>query len=108
MGTCVFCGIVKGEVPAKIVYQDDELAVFPDLHPSAPVHLLIIPTKHISDLVEAPDQLILKIKNKILDLVLEQGLVDKGYRIIVNGGTAKAVSHLHFHLLGEVSKERNV
>jgi histidine triad (HIT) family protein len=108
MKDCVFCKIVAGEIPAEFVYQDEEIAVFPDIKPFAPVHLLYIPKKHIGDLTEAGDALILKIKAKILEKVNELGLMEKGYRIVINGGTAKAVPHLHFHLLGEVGVERTV
>lgn len=92
----------------NFVYQDEEIAIFPDKNPAAPVHLLFIPKKHISDLTEAPDEMVLKIQNKILEKIRELGLVEKGYRIVINGGTAKAIPHLHFHLLGQVGVERKV
>lgn len=108
MKDCVFCKIVCGEIPAEFVYQDEEIAVFPDVKPAAPIHFLFIPKKHVADLTEADDELVLRIKNKILEKVRELGLVEKGYRIVVNGGTAKAVPHLHWHLLGEIRAERKV
>lgn len=108
MENCVFCKIVRGEVPTNLIYQDEKVVVFPDINPTAPVHLLFVPREHIGDLNDAPDEMILAIKNRIIAEVDRLGLVDKGYRIIVNGGTAKAVPHLHFHLLGEVKVERKV
>jgi histidine triad (HIT) family protein len=108
MGSCIFCKIIKGELPAEFVYQDGEIAVFPSIDPKAKIHLLIIPKKHIGDFLEITDELIIKIKNKILDLIKEMKMETVGYRISINGGTAKAVPHLHFHLLGEVGVERGV
>lgn len=98
MENCVFCKIVRGEIPAEFVYQDEEIAVFPDTHPNAPTHLLLISKKHFLDLNDAPDEIMIKIKNKILELSKEM----KSYRIIINGGAAQEVKHLHWHLLGEV------
>ncbi len=104
----MFCKIVKGDVSADFVYQDDEIAVFTNIAPKAPVHLLLIPKVHVEDLDELDDQLLLKLKNKVIDLVKEKGLKTKGYRLTINGGAAKAVPHVHFHLLGEVAVEREV
>lgn len=108
MEDCVFCQIAKKIIPTNFVYEDDQIAVFPDKNPSAPVHLLLIPKIHLSDFIDASDALIIKFKNKISELVKENNLTDKGYRIIINGGTAKAIPHLHVHLLGGVSVERKV
>lgn len=108
MEDCIFCQIVRGQVPTNFVYEDEKVAVFPDINPAAPVHLLFVPKEHIGDLSDAPDEMVLAIRNRIIAEVNRLGLVDKGYRIIVNGGTAKAVPHLHFHLLGQVKKERQV
>lgn len=108
MEDCVFCKIVRGEIPKEMVYQDEEIAVFPSNEPQAPLHLLYIPKAHIGDFTEASDALILKIKNKITEKVKELGLMEKGYRVSTNGGTAKVVPHLHFHLLGEVGSGRGL
>lgn len=98
MENCVFCKIVRGEVPTEFVYQDEEIAVFPDIHPNAPTHLLLVTKKHFLDLNDAPDEILIKIKNKILELSKKM----KSYRVIINGGTAQEIKHLHWHLLGEV------
>lgn len=105
---CVFCGIVKGKIPATFIYQDEEIAVFTNIEPRAPVHLLLIPKKHIEGLEELDDQILLKIKRKVVDIVLKDKLSESGYRFSTNGGAAKAVSHLHFHLLGGVNAQREV
>lgn len=108
MKRCVFCGIVRGEVPADIVYQDDQIAVFTNIKPNAPVHLLLIPKEHIEKLEELDDDVFLRIKNKVLEIVKEQKLEDKGYRMLTNGGAAKMIPHVHFHLLGNVKVDREV
>ena len=82
----------------EFVYQDEEIVVFNDVKPQANTHLLIIPKKHFLGLNDAPDEIVIKIKNKILELSKEM----KSYRIIINGGAAQEIKHLHFHLLGEV------
>ncbi|MEK7565670.1 MAG: HIT domain-containing protein [Patescibacteria group bacterium] len=98
MTDCVFCKVVAGEIPAGFVYQDEEIAVFPDVKPQTQTHLLLIPKKHFMDLNDAPDEIILKIKNKILELSKDM----ESYRVVVNGAAAQEVKHLHFHLLGGV------
>ncbi len=108
MESCVFCKIIKGEIPAEFVYQDEEIAVFPSNDPKAPVHLLLISKTHIEDFIDAPLELIGKLKAKATEIINEQGLLQKGYRFGVNGGTAKAINHLHFHLLGGITKNREI
>lgn len=108
MEDCLFCKIVTGKIPAEIVYQDEKIVAFKDIAPKAPVHYLFVPREHVRDLVDASDELVLAIRNKMVDKVKELGLLEKGYRIVVNGGAAKAVPHLHVHLLGEVSRARQV
>lgn len=108
MEECVFCKIIAGEIPTEFVVQDDKVVVFKDINPVASVHLLIVPRAHVDDLMSADADLISHIHSIIKNLVSKMSLVDKGYRIIINGGIAKAVPHLHFHLLGEVKVERTV
>lgn len=98
MDNCVFCKIVSGQISADFVYQDEEIVVFPDIKPQAKNHLLFVPKKHFTDLNDASNEIVLKIKDKILELSKEM----KSYKIIVNGADAQEVKHLHFHLLGEV------
>ena len=93
------------EIPAQIVYEDDDLLAFKDINPQAPVHLLVIPKEHIASLAEAtPAQagLLGKLVLRVKLLAQEQGLAEDGYRVVVNcrdlGG--QTVPHLHFHLLG--------
>ncbi len=104
METCIFCKIVKGELPADFVYQDDEVAVFKDINPVAPVHLLVVPKKHIPSLQDAveEDQMLLgKLLLTAKKVALEQGIAGSGYRLSLNNGrdAGQAVDHLHIHLL---------
>ena len=100
---CVFCQIVAGMVPAEIVYQDDEITAFWDQHPAAPIHILIVPNRHISSVneVEMEDAALLgRLMLKAQEIAVEQGVRDKGYRLLVNVGEGggQSVFHLHLHL----------
>lgn len=104
MTDCIFCKIIEGEIPSTKVYEDDYVYAFNDLEPQAPVHVLVIPKKHISnvdEIVEEDKELIGHIYLSISKIAKDLGL-EKGYRVVVNnkdhGG--QTVKHLHFHLLG--------
>lgn len=104
MKDCIFCKIASGEIPSKIVYQDDIVCVFEDLEPQAPVHLLCIPKKHISSIDEITPEnadVISHIYLTISSLAKKLGL-NEGYRVVSNCGEqgGQTVMHLHFHLLG--------
>lgn len=101
---CIFCKIVKGEIPSTKIYEDDEILAFKDIHPDAPIHILVIPKKHIASLAtmqNGDEQIIAKIYKVINKIAEQQGVKEKGYRVVVNCGEdgGQAVSHLHFHLL---------
>lgn len=105
MTDCLFCKIVQREIPAVVVYEDAECLAFKDIAPQAPVHLLIIPKKHLVSLAEvtATDlPLIGHLTAVIKKLAEENNLADNGYRVVVNIGAdgGQAVGHLHYHLLG--------
>lgn len=108
MENCVFCKIIKREIPTEIVFEDENVIVFPDVHPSAPVHLLLVSKKHIEDFSQSEPGLWVQVLSLAKKFIEEKKLVGKGYRILVNGGGAAMVSHLHFHLLGEISTQRGV
>lgn len=102
---CIFCKIINGEIPAKILYEDQEIITFPDIHPSAPVHILIVPKKHIEtiDHAEEIDQTLLgKMILVAQKLAREEGIANKGYKLIFNvkedGG--QIINHIHLHLIG--------
>lgn len=104
MEDCLFCKIVKGEIPSQKIYEDDDLYAFNDIHPLAPIHFLVIPKKHIESLAhlkEGDEQIIAKIYTTINKLAKEKGFKENGYRVIVNCGKdgGQEVMHLHFHVL---------
>jgi len=104
MSDCLFCKIVEGEIPSNKVYEDDRILCFHDVDPQAPVHVLIIPKKHIpslDDLQEEDADLISYIMLKVKDIAAELGL-ENGYRLVNNCGEdgLQTVKHLHFHLVG--------
>jgi histidine triad (HIT) family protein len=102
---CIYCRIVAGELPADIVYQDEDFLAFRDTMPRAPTHVLIIPKAHIASVAELTDgqqelagRLIILAKN----LAEKEGIARKGYRLVINCGPegGQVVPHLHLHLLG--------
>jgi histidine triad (HIT) family protein len=102
---CLFCGIIDGTVKGQIVYQDDIVFAFKDITPRAPVHLLIVPRKHIatvSDLEPADGAVVGAIFFAAAKLAREHGIAESGYRVVVNCGAdaGQTVFHLHYHLLG--------
>ena len=102
--TCIFCNIVQGQAPARIVYQDDDVTAFHDVNPQAPVHILIIPNRHIPSVahVEPQDQTVLGQLFAVARQIAEQQNVADGYRLVINTGPSagQSVFHLHVHLLG--------
>ena len=102
---CIFCKIASGEISSKILYRDEYIVVFPDIHPVAPVHLLVISVKHITSLAamaEADTPLVGKMVAVANKVAKEQGLSEKGYRLTINCGAnaGQLVQHLHIHLMG--------
>jgi histidine triad (HIT) family protein len=102
--SCLFCKIVDGSIPSTAVYQDDQCYAFADIHPQAPVHVLIVPRKHIKSLADADET-----DQELLGHLLWAGAeiartksLAKGYRLVVNTGEdgGQTVDHLHVHLLG--------
>ena len=102
---CVFCKIITGEAPGKKVYEDDRVTAFHDIHPAAPVHILIVPNRHIAsinDLTPGDEPLVGHMFTVARQLAEQQGIDGSGYRTIMNTGpdAGQAVFHLHLHLLG--------
>lgn len=105
MDNCLFCKFAKGEIKKEFLYEDDDVMVFPDIHPVRPVHLLVVPKSHISDLLVLEDSsLWQKLLTVVQNMVKREGLSDKGFRIGINGGGAQVVNHLHIHLMGPMGK----
>ncbi|MBI4096459.1 MAG: HIT domain-containing protein [Candidatus Levybacteria bacterium] len=105
MADCIFCKIRDRIIPKEFTYEDDWVMVFPDINPLKPIHLLIIPKKHVEDLLMINNKLLMMKLVKITqEMIRKFGLEDKGYRIAINGGGAQLIDHLHFHLLGPLGK----
>ena len=106
MADCVFCRIADKEIPSKAVYEDDQVMAFHDLEPQAPVHVLVIPKKHVGSLPELcqedKDLAAHILVDVIPSLAKALGLAETGFRVVVNTGKDgnQTVQHLHFHLLG--------
>lgn len=105
MEDCIFCKIIKGEIPSKKVYEDDKVVAFYDISPIAKIHVLVIPKIHMAslqDLKEENKDLLYHIFEKINEVAKIVGVDKTGYRVISNVGedAGQAVKHLHFHILG--------
>lgn len=105
MEDCIFCKIIKGDIPSKKIYEDDNVIAFYDISPEAPVHFLVIPKEHIqsaNEINEQNSQIIAQIYLVINKLVNKLGISETGYRVINNCGIdgGQTVSHIHFHVLG--------
>ena len=104
MSDCLFCKIAAGEIPAKLVHEDEDVIAFHDIGPQAPVHVLVVPRRHLASLDEAAaedGELLGRILLTIRRLARELG-VESGYRVVNNCGASagQSVFHIHFHLLG--------
>ena len=104
MSDCLFCKIIKGEIPCRKIYEDDEVLAFHDINPVAPVHFLLIPKLHLVSLVEADEEhqvLLGKMMLLAAKLAMEQGLI-QGFCTVINSGRGggQEVFHLHMHVIG--------
>jgi histidine triad (HIT) family protein len=105
MDDCLFCKIIKKKIPAKIAYEDDKVLAFHDISPQAPVHILIIPKKHIAsinDLAEQDSEIMGYLHLIAKKLAKELKIEKSGFRLVINNGAdaGQAVSHIHLHILG--------
>lgn len=103
--SCIFCRIVAGEIPSRRVYEDDTVIAFHDIHPQAPVHVLVVPREHVaalSDLQEAHAGMAGRTLLAVPRVARAVGGLEDGFRLIVNNGAAagQTVPHLHLHILG--------
>lgn len=102
---CTFCKIIAGEIPSRIIVEDDEIIAFYDINPQAPTHILIVTKKHISDALALTDDeahLVGRVYIAANHIARELDIADRGFRIVTNTGmhAGQEVDHLHFHLLG--------
>ncbi len=105
MPDCIFCKIVHRKAPAEIVYQDEQVTAFRDIHPVAPVHILLVPNKHIAstnDSTAEDEPLLGHMLATVKRIAEAEGIAESGYRLIINTGPAanQVVFHLHLHLIG--------
>lgn len=103
MDDCIFCKIIRKEIPKDFEYESNKVVAFLDINPSADLHILIVPKEHIGgveDLNESHGGLLSEIYKAVNKLVAKNNLQEDLYRIVANGGKAQHVPHLHFHLLG--------
>ena len=101
----LFLKIIDGEIPADVVYEDDEVFAFRDINPQAPLHVLVIPKKHIrtlNDVSEEDEKLLGRLLNVARKIAEDEGVSDEGYRVVMNcnKGAGQTVFHIHLHLLG--------
>ena len=104
MSDCLFCKIIGGQIPGNIVFQDDQLVAFKDINPQAPLHVLIVPRRHIAslnDLTPADDALVGALFRAAAALAKERGYAERGYRTVFNTNreAGQTVFHIHLHLL---------
>jgi len=102
---CLFCEIVAGRTPSRIAYQDESVLAFHDLHPQAPTHVLLIPKKHLTSLLDLSpedDALVGSLVRRARDLAKDLGFAERGFRLVFNAGAdaGYSVFHIHLHLLG--------
>ncbi len=105
MDQCLFCKIANRQLPGKIVYEDDEFVAFEDINPKAPVHVLIIPRRHMATLLDAnqnDDRLLGRLLLVANDIARQKGIAARGFRLVLNCNSegGQVVFHLHLHLLG--------
>jgi histidine triad (HIT) family protein len=105
MTDCIFCKIIAGQIKASVVYENQYVVAFRDINPQAPVHILVVPRKHIerlSEFSEADLPLITEIHRAALDIAKKENLADSGFRLVANNGknAGQTVDHLHYHVMG--------
>lgn len=103
MPDCIFCRIAKREIPSNIVYESDECVAFRDVNPQAPVHILVVPRKHVASLSETSDApLVGRLSLVAAELAKKEGIAESGYRTVINtnADAGQTVFHIHLHLLG--------
>ena len=102
---CIFCAIARGEMGTQLVYEDQDVVAFEDLHPQAPNHILVIPRRHYGSLQDVPPEdlgIVAGLARAAQELAVQRRIWPSGYRLVVNSGPegGQTVSHLHLHLLG--------
>ena len=101
---CLFCKFVRKEIPTKIAYEDDQVLAFHDIHPKAPVHILLVPKKHVEMVTTIPegDPVVSVLTDRAVKVAKKFGIAQDGFRLVINCGKngGQVIFHLHLHLLG--------
>ncbi len=102
---CIFCSIIAKTLPATFLYEDEQMVVFPDIHPKARIHLLVVPKIHVGSLAqttESQEPLLGAMLARAREMAKAQGIAERGYKIVINTGAegGQVIGHLHLHLLG--------
>lgn len=102
MSDCLFCRIVKGEIPAQLIYEDAHAVAFRDINPQAPVHVLVIPRQHIPSIAHLEGDVCSQQMEAIRRVAEQEGIAESGFRVVTNHGpdAQQSVFHLHWHVLG--------
>ncbi len=102
MEDCIFCKIIKGDIPSNKVYEDDKMIAIYDVAPAAPVHVLLLPKNHTANVTTADPELLGYLLSKVKEIAEKTGIAEKGFRVVINTGEegGQTVNHLHVHVLG--------
>ena len=102
MSDCLFCKIIAGEIPGNAVFENDKVYAFRDINPQAPVHVLVVPKKHMDNVLQCDAQTAAALTDAVQKIAASEGVAESGFRIISNCGRdgAQSVNHLHVHLMG--------
>jgi histidine triad (HIT) family protein len=101
---CLFCKFIRKEIPTRVAYEDDEVLAFHDIHPQAPVHVLLVPKRHLGTVTDVPpgDPIVSRLSEKAVQIAEQLGVSEGGFRLVLNCGKdgGQTIYHLHLHLLG--------
>ena len=99
---CIFCKIIKGDIPSNKVYEDDKMLAIHDVAPAAPVHVLLLPKEHTANVTTADPAIVAYMLCKVKEIAEKTGIAEKGFRVVMNTGEdgGQTVNHLHIHVIG--------
>ena len=102
MSDCLFCKIIAGEIPGNAVFENDKVYAFRDINPQAPVHVLVVPKKHMDNILECDGETAAALADAVQKIAASEGVDKSGFRVVSNCGRdgAQSVNHLHIHLMG--------
>ena len=102
MSDCLFCKIIAGEIPGNAVFENDKVYAFRDINPQAPVHVLVVPKKHMDNVLQCDAETAAALTDAVQKIAASEGVAENGFRLVSNCGRdgAQSVNHLHIHLMG--------